>query len=191
MAGYTAPNPYEYIYSSPTSREFRSGSPIGLPFLGQTSGFEDPSTMGGFSSSGYYGQPTAMGLYGQPYGGPQQPPPSVQSPFAAAAPPAPTVGPGQLTGGGAQQAPGSTADWADPSTSGASPGNVNAPNNPYGPGNAYSGFYESHPGLASVSNFADIRQQAPTIAAGGQLKNPFGQMRNWNPGADYLKPVGA
>jgi len=77
--------------------------------------------------------------------------------------------------------------WADPSSTGV--GNPFAADNPYGVGTAYTNFFESHPGLAGVSNFQDIRQQAPQIAAGGQFSNPYGQMRSWQPGASYTKPT--
>ena len=79
--------------------------------------------------------------------------------------------------------------WADPTSTAGAVANPFALDNPFGSGGAFTNFYESHPGLAGVSNFQDIRAQAPNIAAGGQFENPYGTMRQFSPGQQMGAPL--
>ena len=106
--------------------------------------------------------------------------------------PAWTPPPQQAPPGPMSNAPQNTPmNWADPTAPSGAVSNPFTADNPYGSGAAFTNFYESHPGLAGMSNFADIRAQAPTIAGGGQFSNPYGQMRDWKNNMAPITNAGA
>ena len=137
---------------------------------------------GGLSPTGWgpgtgWGQDSWQGWQGQsPFrvqrGAPAQTP-TRPVPTTPQAPPAPPQPPAQsLAASNLNQ------NWADTASPSGAVSNPFAADNPYGNGMAFTNFFESHPGLAGVSSYQDIREQAPTIESGGMFSNPYGQMRN-------------